>query len=112
MSKLAIVFAGGGGKGAYQIGVWKALKEFGVDQNIGAIAGTSVGALNAVALVQGDFELAERIWLNISHSKFLKVDALKALPSFTKLLNSRINDKILDIFLKNRIAFGVFPGKD
>lgn len=111
MSKLAIVFAGGGGKGAYQIGVWKALKEFGVDQNIGAIAGTSVGALNAAALVQGDYELAERIWLNISHSEILKVDAFKVLPSFAKSFGSRLNDKILDIFLKNRTAFGIFSRK-
>ena len=29
MLKLGLVFAGGGGKGAYQIGVWKALRETG-----------------------------------------------------------------------------------
>lgn len=111
MSKLAIVFAGGGGKGAYQIGVWKALKEFGVDRNIGAISGTSVGALNAAAFVQGDYELAERIWMNISHSEILKVDALKWLPSFAKSYGSRLNVTVLDIFLKNRLAFGIFSRK-
>lgn len=30
-SKIDIVFAGGGGKGAYQIGVWKAIKEYELD---------------------------------------------------------------------------------
>ena len=39
-----LVLAGGGTKGAYQVGVWKALKE--LDINVKAIAGTSIGALN------------------------------------------------------------------
>ena len=39
-----IVLDGGGARGAYQIGAWKALKEAGVKVN--AVAGTSVGALN------------------------------------------------------------------
>ncbi|UOB72454.1 patatin-like phospholipase family protein [Pseudoalteromonas sp. APM04] len=31
MAKLGLVFSGGGGKGAYEIGVWKALNEFGIE---------------------------------------------------------------------------------
>ena len=31
MSKTAIVLAGGGSRGAYQLGVWKALREMGID---------------------------------------------------------------------------------
>ena len=37
--KIGLVFAGGGGKGAYHIGVWKALREYGIDKNITAVAG-------------------------------------------------------------------------
>ena len=37
MEKLGLVLDGGGGKGAYQIGVWKYLKEVGLDNNIKAI---------------------------------------------------------------------------
>ncbi len=33
---------GGGGKGAYQIGVWEALKAYRLDERIAAISGTSV----------------------------------------------------------------------
>jgi NTE family protein len=69
--KLGLVLAGGGGKGAYHIGVWKALKEFGVDEQINYISGTSVGALNAALFAYGDYELAEQIWLNISPDKFM-----------------------------------------
>ena len=40
-----IVLEGGGARGAYQIGAWKALKEAGI--RIKGISGASVGALNS-----------------------------------------------------------------
>ena len=42
--KRAIVLSGGGSKGSYQIGVWKALRKLKIDYQI--VTGTSVGALN------------------------------------------------------------------
>ena len=54
-NKIGLVLAGGGGKGAYHIGAWKALKQFEVDKNIGSISGTSVGALNAVLFALGNY---------------------------------------------------------
>lgn len=69
--KLGLVLAGGGGKGAYQIGVWKALKEFGIDKYVQAVSGTSVGALNAILFLQQDIEAAERLWLAVSKEKIL-----------------------------------------
>ena len=47
MKKIGIALSGGGARGAYQIGVWKALKEHGIDTKISAYAGASVGSLNA-----------------------------------------------------------------
>ena len=38
-----LVLSGGGGKGAYQVGVWRALCELGWDTRIKAISGVSVG---------------------------------------------------------------------
>ena len=64
MHKLGLVLAGGGGKGSYQIGVWKAIIELGLDKYISAISGTSVGALNACLIHQGNYEIAEKIWLD------------------------------------------------
>ena len=49
-----LVLEGGGAKGAYQIGAWKALKEAGV--KINAVAGTSVGALNGALICAADVE--------------------------------------------------------
>lgn len=62
MKRIGLVLDGGGGKGAYQIGVWKAMRETGVDKYITAVSGASVGGLNAALFVQGDYEKAERIW--------------------------------------------------
>ena len=47
-----LVLDGGGARGAYQIGAWKALAEAGV--RIRGIAGTSVGALNGALICMGD----------------------------------------------------------
>ena len=47
-----LVLAGGGTKGAYQVGVWKALCELGI--NIKAIVGASIGALNGALFLQND----------------------------------------------------------
>ena len=54
MNKTAIVLAGGGSRGAYQIGVWKALREMGIDYQL--VTGTSVGALNGVLMVQQEYD--------------------------------------------------------
>lgn len=67
-----LVFEGGGAKGAYEIGVWKALNELGV--RVTAVVGTSVGALNGVLFAQGDFEEGMRIWENIKYSTVLNVE--------------------------------------
>lgn len=68
----ALVLDGGGARGAYQIGAWKALLEAGV--KINAVAGTSVGALNGALICMGDLEKAEKVWREISFSKVMDVD--------------------------------------
>lgn len=67
-----IVLEGGGAKGAYQVGAWKALDEAGV--KISAIAGASVGSLNGALMCMGDLKRAEDIWKNISYSDVMNVD--------------------------------------
>ena len=68
----SLVLAGGGARGAYQVGAWKALKEAGV--KINAVAGTSVGALNGALICMEDIERAERIWHEMTFSKVMNVD--------------------------------------
>ncbi len=74
MKKTGLALTGGGGKGAYQIGVWKALEELGVFCKIGAISGTSVGALNAVLMVIGDFDNAKKIWESIDKDDLFSIN--------------------------------------
>jgi len=69
--KLGLALAGGGGKGAYQIGVWRALRDFQLDTQISAISGSSVGGLNGALMVQGKFDKAESMWLNIESHNML-----------------------------------------
>lgn len=62
---IGLVLSGGGAKGAYQAGVWKALVECGVANRIKAVSGTSVGAINACAFTQvRDPEAVKSLWLD------------------------------------------------
>lgn len=70
--KYGLVLDGGGARGAYQIGAWKALREAGV--HINAVAGTSVGALNGALICMGDLEKAEKIWSEMTFSRVMDVD--------------------------------------
>lgn len=75
INKLGLVFSGGGAKGAYQIGVWRALKEIGIDKQIEAVSGTSVGAINGAMFCQGNIEQAEQLWREITKLKILTPNA-------------------------------------
>lgn len=67
-----LVLEGGGAKGAYQIGAWKALKEAGV--KIKGVSGTSVGALNGALICMDDVDRAIKVWENISYSQVMSVE--------------------------------------
>ncbi|MFI3258167.1 MAG: patatin-like phospholipase family protein [Spirochaetales bacterium] len=92
MTKLGLVLAGGGGKGAYQIGVWKYFRECGLEKKISAYSGTSVGALNASLMMLQDYETAEYIWLNQIKDKILPFNK----ENITTLIES------VDIAITNR----------
>ena len=68
----AIALEGGGAKGAYEAGVWKALDEAGVKYN--AVAGTSVGALNGAMMAAGELDTALRLWENLRFSQVFAAD--------------------------------------
>lgn len=70
----ALVLSGGGGKGAYEVGVWRALVEYGIAQKVSVISGTSVGGLNAALFSVLKPEEAEKIWLEQVPQKLKKAD--------------------------------------
>ncbi len=92
MNDYALILAGGGGKGAYQIGVWRALREFGADKIIGAVAGTSVGALNGAMYVSGEYEKAVRLWRNIKQSDILTPFDIQRTVGGSGFLNTLLRD--------------------
>lgn len=88
-----LVLEGGGAKGAYQIGAWRALAEAGV--KIKGVAGTSVGALNGALICMGDLERAENLWKNISYSKVMDVDDERMAHLFARDLESDMRREVL-----------------
>ena len=108
--KYALALAGGGTRGAFQVGVWQALKELGID--ICAIAGTSIGAVNGAVFASGSD--GETLWKNIDATDVADFDgknlfspsslisALKKLPdggidasAFGNFLREHINEELI-----------------
>ncbi|MEI8093465.1 MAG: patatin-like phospholipase family protein [Spirochaetales bacterium] len=81
-----LVLSGGGAKGVYHIGVWRALKELGI--GVQAFVGTSIGAIMAALLAQGSDAELETI------GKTITLDAILALPP--ELLGGLVEHRGLD----------------
>lgn len=67
--KIGLVFAGGGAKGAYQVGVYKAMLKSRI--KIDGVTGTSIGSFNAAMIAAGDFDKLEYFWLNDDIGKLM-----------------------------------------
>lgn len=94
-----LVLEGGGAKGSFHMGVWKALRELGIE--IDGVAGTSIGAINGAYILQDDFELAWEIWYNMKPSMVFNGDE--------KLMNKIIRmDLETDDFNKIRASLKRF----
>lgn len=72
MERTGLALGGGGTRGSYQLGVWKYLREKEIHPV--AVTGTSIGAANGALVVQGDYHLAEELWMNLSPSYLLEMD--------------------------------------
>lgn len=68
--KRALVLSGGGSRGSYEIGAWQALEEIGL--RVQMCFGTSIGAINAALFLQGDLDLAVRLWDNMTAASVVK----------------------------------------
>lgn len=102
--KKAVVFAGGGSKGAYQIGAWRALNELSEEFDIAT--GTSIGSINAALYVQHDYERADELWtglkvgdimtngISLERSLYLMYEQRDQLAGFLK---TYINSKGADV---------------
>ncbi|HOZ54432.1 MAG TPA: patatin-like phospholipase family protein [Clostridia bacterium] len=68
----AAVLGGGGTKGAYQVGAWKAIKELGIKVN--CIVGVSIGALNGAMFIQDEIEKSEELYNKIKITDVMDID--------------------------------------
>jgi len=99
MDKYAVTLAGGGSKGIYQIGAWRALKELGIEYE--AVTGTSIGAINGAFMVQGDLQKAYDMWHN------LRMDQCVRLPENVELASDNLMDRQhTGMLLKELITHG------
>lgn len=67
---IGLVLSGGFAKGAYQIGVCKAIRDFFGHTQIKYISASSVGVLNAYAFLQDRLAITEQAWLALKFSSF------------------------------------------
>ncbi|MBN1624154.1 MAG: patatin-like phospholipase family protein [Clostridia bacterium] len=95
--KYAIALAGGGTKGSYQIGVWKALRELGVE--ISAVAGTSIGAINGAAIALNEYERTKKLWEHLDPSYLVEYKPIEKEWSFQKKYEN-IVEQLKDITKK------------
>lgn len=82
---IGLVLEGGGAKGAFHVGVLKALYDRGYEFQ--GVAGTSIGAINGALVAQGDFDRLYDLWYTATPS---------LLFDFDENMVSRILDNDLD----------------
>ncbi|MDB1145294.1 MAG: patatin-like phospholipase family protein [Alcaligenaceae bacterium] len=78
--KIGLVLSGGGAKGAYQVGVIRALAEYGIP--ISCVSGASIGALNGTIVASADHltqaaEQLEAIWVEAASQSPVELDYME-----------------------------------
>ena len=102
-SKTAFVLSGGGSFGSFEVGVWQAVREAGIE--IDMTCGASVGAINAAMVVLGDADRAAELWQTLETDMIFDIDVNEqpynnALESLVKNIDEigdrheKYNDKI------------------
>lgn len=76
MREIGLVLSGGGAKGAYQAGAWRALCESGFNKYIKIYSGTSIGALNCALIQLKNWKEISEIWLNYNLNKVFLTDGV------------------------------------
>lgn len=111
--KIALTLEGGGARGAYQVGALRALYEN--KFRFEAVVGTSIGAINAAFIAQGDFDKLCNMWETLSFKDLLNLDntAMKnvidkkldkeTVKYLSKMLGDSIKNGGLDVTSERKI---------
>lgn len=84
---IGLVLSGGGAKGAYEVGVFKALWELDLVDNIKVVSGTSIGSVNALFLAMNDKEILNSGWSSLSYSRFIHKQESIRIAKVSQLIN-------------------------
>ena len=106
-----LVLNGGGGKGAYQIGVLKALMEHRMLDDVTAVAGNSIGSINAVLFAMGDMEKMEAVWKDIDILDvidFEPSEQTSAIPTATRDGMYKLMEKYIDYRMISEDAITIY----
>ena len=98
MKPYGLVLAGGGAKGAYQIGAWKAMREMGVTFN--AVAGVSIGSINGALIVADEYEKALELWQTVTVDKGVNIE--EELPDPENLFSKKNWVTLFREFIKKK----------
>lgn len=93
----AIALCGGGTKGAYELGVWQALKELNIDYQI--VTGTSIGSIVGALMVTRDYDMACELWNTIRMEDVMK-DGMNLTTTIEGMYNQR---ELIRPFLKKYV---------
>jgi predicted acylesterase/phospholipase RssA len=102
--KRGLVLAGGGALGSYQCGALLAFKEAGI--RFEAVAGTSVGGLNAALWSCGRLNEGNDFWSSVNYDKVY--------PAKSKVLNrlpGRVRHRLLKLMLVANICTALLLGQ-
>lgn len=105
---IGLVLAGGGAKGAYEAGVFKALWELDIIRRVSVVSGTSIGTINGLMLSMNDGNVMDKSWSNISYSRFINNENKIRDINIKKLIKREDTvdkeKKLADLFKKNDIG--------
>lgn len=93
----AVALCGGGTKGAYELGAWRAINELGIDYHI--VTGTSIGSINGALMAARDYELASELW-NTIRMEDVMADGINLSNTIEGMYNQR---EMLRPFLKKYV---------
>jgi NTE family protein len=97
--KVGLVFSGGGAKGAYHLGVWKAIRELGLENIIKGVSGSSIGALTGYMFSVKEYDKSYQLW----YSSALETNPNNKIAKLIGYKNSSaINNLKNNIFLSSK----------
>lgn len=94
MSDIGLALGGGGAKGAYEMGAWKAICEFGLNENIKIYSGTSIGALNCALIQIMNSDNAADVWLKYNLEKVFKSNGINYNDILDIITNIRMGKEV------------------